>query len=138
MYDSIPDQTHDQSEISMSTLLLITSAPTSIHAWHAFELAQALHTKGETLHVFFYQDAVQVANSLQWFPDDQRHLTHEWQKLSIRLPVCVSAALNRGITDQENAKRHQLSNSNLAQGFELVGLGELADALQSSARIVQL
>ena len=48
-----------------------------------------------------------------------------------------SAALNRGITDQENAKRHQLSNSNLAQGFELVGLGELADALQSSARIVQ-
>jgi len=80
---------------------------------------------------------VQVANSLQWFPDDQRHLTHEWQKLSIRLPVCVSAALNRGITDQENAKRHQLSNSNLAQGFELVGLGELADALQSSARIVQ-
>jgi tRNA 2-thiouridine synthesizing protein D len=67
-------QTHDQSEISMSTLLLITSAPTSIHAWHAFGLAQALHTKGETLRVFFYQDGVQVAKHLQWFPDDQRHL----------------------------------------------------------------
>jgi hypothetical protein len=29
----------------MSTLLLITSAPTSIHAWHAFGLAQALQQK---------------------------------------------------------------------------------------------
>ena len=121
----------------MSTLLLITSAPTSIHAWHALGLAQALQQQGEDFRVFFYQDAVAVANALQWVPDDQRQLTSEWQKLAIRLPVCVSAALARGITDQENAQRHNIQQHNLAEGFELVGLGELADAVQSSQRLIQ-
>ena len=129
----------------MSTLLLITAAPTSIQAWHAFGLAQALHSKSEPFRVFFYQDGVQVANTLQWVPDDQRNLTTEWQKLSIRLPVCVSAALARGITDQDNAQRHQIQAhstthniaNNLAHGFELVGLGELADAVQSTQRLIQ-
>ncbi|OTG82449.1 sulfurtransferase complex subunit TusD [Acinetobacter sp. ANC 4648] len=121
----------------MSTLLLITSTPSSIHAWHALGLAQALKAKNEAFRVFFYQDAVTVANSFQWVPDDQRNLTVEWQKLSVRLPVCVSAALARGITDQENAQRHQINSHNLAQGFELVGLGELADAVQSTERLIQ-
>ena len=121
----------------MSTLLLITSAPYSIHAWHALGLAQALKSKNQDFRVFFYQDGVQVANNLQWIPDDQRNLTAEWQKLAIELPVCVSAALARGITDEENAKRHQIHTTNLAQGFELVGLGELADAVQSTDRLIQ-
>lgn len=128
---------HSSSEVSMSTLLLITSAPSSIYAWHALGLAQALKVKNEAFHVFFYQDGVAVANSLQWSPDDQRNLTLEWQKLSVRLPVCVSAALARGITDQENAQRHQIQAYNLATGFELVGLGELADAVQSTDRLIQ-
>ena len=121
----------------MSTLLLITSAPTSIHAWHALGLAQSLHEKHEEFRVFFYQDGVSVANDLQWVPDDQRNLKTEWQKLSIRLPVCVSAALARGISDEENAKRHQLQQFNLAHGFELVGLGELADAVECADRVLQ-
>jgi Uncharacterized conserved protein involved in intracellular sulfur reduction len=53
------------------------------------------------------------------------------------LTVCVSAALARGITDQENAQRHNIQQHNLADGFELVGLGELADAVQSSQRLIQ-
>lgn len=121
----------------MSTLLLITSSPTSIHAWHALGLAQALQNREEEFRVFFYQDAVATANALQWVPDDQRQLTSEWQKLAIRLPVCVSAALARGITDQENAQRHNIQQHNLAEGFELVGLGELADAVQSSRCLIQ-
>ncbi|WPO66073.1 sulfurtransferase complex subunit TusD [Acinetobacter haemolyticus] len=121
----------------MSTLLLITSAPTSVMAWHAFGLAQALHNMREEFCVFFYQDGVQVANDLQWFPDDQRNLKQEWQKLGIRLPVCVSAALARGITDASNAQRHSLQHHNLAHGFELVGLGELADAVQDCSRLIQ-
>ena len=121
----------------MSTLLLITSAPSSIHAWHAFELAQALIQKKQEVRVFFYQDGVCVANQLQWVPDDQRSLNLEWLKLGIRLPVCVSAALARGISDQENAKRHQMNSDNLTAGFELVGLGELADAIQTADRLVR-
>lgn len=121
----------------MSTLLLITSSPTSILAWHALGLAQALKQKGENFRVFFYQDGVNVANALQWVPDDQRKLSIEWQKLGIRLPVCVSAALARGITDQENAQRHNIQQHNLAEQFELVGLGELADAVQAADRLLQ-
>ncbi len=121
----------------MSTLLLITSAPSSIHAWHALGLAQSLIAKKEEVRLFFYQDGVQIANAFQWVPDDQRNLTLEWQKLQIRLPVCVSAALARGITDAENAQRHQIQAHNLASGFELVGLGELADAVQSTERLIQ-
>lgn len=121
----------------MSTLLLITSSPTSIHAWHALGLAQALKQKNESFRVFFYQDGVNVANALQWVPDDQRKLTSEWQKLEICLPVCVSAALARGISDAENAQRHNLQQHNLADQFELVGLGELADALQTAERLIQ-
>ena len=121
----------------MSTLILITAAPTSIFAWHALGLAQALKSKNEAFRVFFYQDGVTVANALQWVPDDQRHLTQAWQALDIPLPVCVSAALARGITDQENAKRHNIQLHNLATGFTLVGLGELADAVQSAPRLVQ-
>lgn len=121
----------------MSTLLLVTAAPTSVHAWHALGLAQALKMKHEDFRVFFYQDGVMLANCLQWAPDDQRNLGQEWQKLMIRLPVCVSAALARGITDQENAQRHQLTQHNLAPGFELVGLGELADAVQTAHRLIQ-
>lgn len=121
----------------MPTLLLITSAPSSIHAWHALGLAQALKAKNQDFRVFFYQDGVCVANNLQWAPDDQRNLSLEWQQLNIRLPVCVSAALARGITDAENAQRHHIQTHNLAAGFELVGLGELADAVQSSERLIQ-
>ena len=40
----------------MSTLLLITAAPSSIHAWHALGLAQALKAKDQEFRVFFYQD----------------------------------------------------------------------------------
>lgn len=121
----------------MSTLLLITSSPQSVIAWHALAIAQHLQQKNEPFQLFFYQDGVYVANALNWVPDDQKNLTHEWQKLNIRLPVCVSAALNRGITDSQNAQRHQLTSSNLANGFELVGLGELADTMQNATRVIQ-
>ena len=87
--------------------------------------------------MFFYQDGVAVANEMLWVPDDQHNLKKKKKKLSIRLPVCVSAALARGISDADNAKRHQLSQHNLAAGFELVGLGELADAVQSTKRLIQ-
>lgn len=121
----------------MSTLILVTAPPHSVLAWHALGIAQALQAAQQEFRVFFYQDAVMVANTLNWCPDDQRQLSQEWQKLGIRLPVCVSAALARGITDQDNAERHQLSQFNLASGFELVGLGEFADAVKNTTRLVQ-
>lgn len=121
----------------MSILILVTAAPSSIFAWHALGLAQALQQKKVEFNVFFYQDGVYVSNQLNWVQDDQRNLTQAWQALNIELPVCVSAALQRGITDLDNATRHQMNISNLASQFKLVGLGELTDSLHRAQRVIQ-
>lgn len=120
-----------------STLLLITAPPTSRLAFHALSLAQAMQRKQQPFHVFFYQDAVSIANASLWRADDELNLTHAWQALDIDLPVCVSAALNRGVCDKENAARHQLEHHNLAAGFSLTGLGTLADAIQQARHVIQ-
>lgn len=128
---------HNDEDNFMMTLLLITSAPTSKSMWYALKLAHALKQQQREFKVFFYQDAVQIANRLIWQPDDQMNLQQGWLNLNIALPVCVSASLNRGISDTENAQRHQLQQSNLAEGFKLVGLGELADLTMNAERIIQ-
>lgn len=122
----------------MITLLLLTSPPTSRLSWHAYMLAYSLIEKNQQVRVFFYQDAVQIANNILWRPADEPALSEKWLSLGIDLPVCVSAALARGITDQDNALRHELPQHNLIAGFRLTGLGELADAMLNAHRVIQL
>ena len=93
------------------------------------------------LNIFFYADAANTANRLRWQSADQMNITKEWQKLAeqyqLTLPVCVSTALSRGISDSENSTRHQLDSENLAAGFKLVGLSELAMMMQGNCRLLQ-
>lgn len=93
------------------------------------------------LNVFFYGDAAHIANSLRWQSADQMNVTKEWQDLAkeyeLSLPVCVSTALSRGISDADNRARHQLDSANLATGFTLVGLSELAMMMQDSSHLMQ-
>ncbi|MEN6670624.1 sulfurtransferase complex subunit TusD [Psychrobacter sp. B38] len=93
------------------------------------------------LNVFFYGDAAHVANGLRWQSADQVDVTKEWQNLAkqygLSLPVCVSTALSRGISDADNSTRHQLDGDNLAAGFSLVGLSELAMMMQNDAQVIQ-
>ena len=93
------------------------------------------------LNVFFYADAADTANRLRWQSADQMNITQAWQKLAeqyqLVLPVCVSTALSRGISDGENSTRHQLDSENLATGFKLVGLSELAMMMQGDCRLLQ-
>lgn len=120
-----------------STLLLLTAPVHSRLAYHALRLAQAMHKKQQPFSVFFYQDAVSIANQQLWHAADEINLTAEWQQLNIPLPVCVSAALSRGVCDQDNAARHQLSHNNLAAGFSLCGLGSLAEAITTAKHVLQ-
>ncbi|WP_201609790.1 sulfurtransferase complex subunit TusD [Psychrobacter immobilis] len=94
-----------------------------------------------SLNIFFYADAANTANRLRWQSADQMNITQEWQKLAkqyqLALPVCVSTALSRGISDSENITRHQLDSENLAAGFKLVGLSELAMMMQGDCRLIQ-
>jgi|26BtaG_2_1085354.scaffolds.fasta_scaffold05645_2 tRNA 2-thiouridine synthesizing protein D len=100
-----------------------------------------LKADSAALQVFFYADGAHTANRLRWQSADQFDITKEWQQLAeryqLRLPVCVSTALSRGISDVDNSQRHQLQGDNLAVGFDLVGLGELAMMLQTDCRLLQ-
>ncbi len=100
-----------------------------------------LKTPPAPLNIFFYADAANTANRLRWQSADQMNITQAWQKLAeqyqLALPVCVSTALSRGISDGENSTRHQLDSENLASGFKLVGLSELAMMMQGDCRLIQ-
>ncbi|MEC7121124.1 MAG: sulfurtransferase complex subunit TusD [Pseudomonadota bacterium] len=122
----------------MKTLLLLTAPPTTRLAWHSVALAQQLLQQGASVQVFFYQDAVSIANRLCWRPADEPSLAAAWRALHIELPVCVSAALLRGVSDHDNATRHGLSTDNLAEGFRLTGLGELAEQVLNADRVIHL
>jgi tRNA 2-thiouridine synthesizing protein D len=126
-----------------SALLLLTEPMTSPLAWHSVVLAKALLDQDVLVKVFFYQDAASIANCLNWRPSDEPNLAQEWLKLPVDRNVCVSAALLRGVTDLENAKRHDLVDDpafqgNLANGFSLVGLGELADLMLQVDHVIHL
>ena len=140
---------------TMTPLLLITADPSHPLAHLALRYARAYLTNAAnnkdindnvtldniTLNVFFYGDAAHTANGLRWQSADQINLTKEWQTLAeqfqLALPVCVSTALSRGISDMDNSKRHQLNGDNLATGFSLVGLSELAMMMQGDCRLMQ-
>jgi tRNA 2-thiouridine synthesizing protein D len=126
-----------------SVLLLLTEPMTSPLAWHSVELATALIAQGVAVRVFFYQDGASIANRINWRPSDEPNLADAWRALPVARSVCVSAALLRGVTDLDNATRHQRADQhglidNLAAGFSLVGLGELADAMRHSERVIHL
>jgi tRNA 2-thiouridine synthesizing protein D len=129
---------------TLTPLLLITADPSHPLAAMALRYAQAYLASSENepaLQVFFYADGAHTANRLRWQSADQADITQAWQALAERyqlsLPVCVSTALSRGISDEDNSYRHQLQGDNLAAGFNLVGLGELAMLLQSDCRVLQ-
>lgn len=152
--------------MSPTSLLLITKDPSHPLAHLALRYARAILAQAECdidatdhdvanhndktdaaknatppLKLFFYADAAHTANRLRWQSADQTDLTQEWQALAkqyhLSLPVCVSTALSRGISDTDNSARHQLHGDNLATGFDLVGLSELAMMIQGNCRLIQ-
>lgn len=167
--------THAASQV----LVLVTKDPAHPIAAHALRYVKAYlaqqntlsdesqnhktHPQEPSLSVFFYADAAATANRLRWQSADQPNLTADWQQLAdsygLDLPVCVSTALARGVTDKDNASRHHLAASshtkdgnssdnfsesysdsysvNLASDFRLVGLGDLSTALHSADKVIQ-
>ena len=122
--------------------LSIYAAPyTSQASDSAYRFALALLENGHTLHrVFFYQDGVHTASALSTPPQDEIHFTQNWQALAqqhnIDLVVCIAAALKRGLLNQQEASRYDKTTFNLAEGFEISGLGQLVDAAVMSDRLI--
>lgn len=122
-------------------LLLISASPHHPNAKKALEFAKDQLGKGHAINVFFYGDGAYTANRLMWQSADIPNIADAWVSLAceygLALPVCVSTALARGITDAANATRHQLQGENLREPFLLVGLSELAMAIDDSVQVLQ-
>ena len=126
----------------MQLSLLILGAPySSQSATTALRFAKAALESGHNLYrVFFYNNAVNTGSSLITPPQDEQNIPEQWQALAadndIDLVVCVASALKRGILDSTEAERHEKPANNLAEGFEISGLGQLIDASVQSDRLI--
>ena len=126
----------------MKYALAVYGAPGTSHAPQtALNFAKAVVARGhDIVRVFFYQDGIHIASSLITVPQDESNLSREWQSFitehNLDAVVCIAAALRRGVIDQSEAQRYQLSAYNLADHYELSGLGQLLDASQNADRLI--
>ncbi len=97
----------------------------------ALRFANAAWNAGHNVGtVFFYKDAAYIGNQHIRLPQDERSIQRDWAdfiaKYPTKLVVCVAAAERRGIRQ----------DINLADGFEIAGLGQLVEAAEDCDRIV--
>ncbi|MBU3001732.1 sulfurtransferase complex subunit TusD [Paraglaciecola arctica] len=126
-----------------SFTLLVTSAPFSQqNAYSAYRFANAaVQSKHKVNGIFFYQSGTINGSNLQITPSDEFDLFNAWKTLSqqyqVPLMVCVSAASKRGITSTEDARDADNPHFSLSAPFESVGLGDLANLINNSDRLIQ-
>ncbi len=76
--------------------------------------------------LFFYQDAVLVANRLA---ETEDHVREAWEALKdehgFEMDVCVAASTRRGI-----------GTDIASEAFEIVGLGQMVEAMEVADRTV--
>ena len=107
----------------------------------AYQFAKAALDKGhEIFRVFFYHDGVNNATKLAVPPQDDRNITERWTALqkehNIELIVCIAAAQRRGLLDENEMKRQGKDAYNIAEGFQISGLGQLIEAGIESDRLL--
>ncbi|WP_444998157.1 sulfurtransferase complex subunit TusD [Aliikangiella sp. IMCC44359] len=121
--------------MSTSFIVLVTGSPNSSQAHlSALSFVKAALIKNHKIcSIFFYQEAVSVANRYVCKPSDETNLLYEWEKLSqdnnIELQVCIAAANRRGVLSHEEAAQNQIEGNSLHPAFSILGLGQLAAAL---------
>ncbi len=126
----------------LSYTLVISGAPyTSQAPQSALAFARALVAAGHKLdRVFLYGDGVYLASCLATPPSDELNWTQAWSEflMETRTPAvaCIASALRRGILDRAEQTRYEQPASNIAEPFELAGLGDWVEATMSSSRIL--
>lgn len=126
----------------LSYTLVISGAPyTSQAPQSALAFARALVAAGHKLdRVFLYGDGVYLASCLATPPSDELNWAQAWSEflMETRTPAvaCIASALRRGILDRAEQTRYEQPASNIAEPFELAGLGDWVEATLSSSRIL--
>lgn len=123
------------------SLLILGGIHSSSSSLNALRFAKAAVAKGHTIYrVFFYNEGVQHSNQLICAPQGQLDLHQAWLALidehKLDAVTCIASAVKRGVINEAEAKRYGLEKGNLADGFDLSGLGQLLDATQASDRVV--
>lgn len=121
--------------------LIIQCAPSSHSiAASALKFTKALIESDHCLYrIFFYGDAVLLANNNTVQPQDEADLFAQWRELvadhDIEAIVCIAAALKRGVLDAQEAERYEREPVTESP-FVLSGLGQLIDACAHSDRVI--
>ncbi|WP_081296992.1 sulfurtransferase complex subunit TusD [Gilliamella apicola] len=114
------------------TLIVMGPAYGTQSAYCAYQFAQVLlsSTPHTIKNIFFYSDGVYNGNRYTDPASDEFDLVSAWQELaktySLSLTVCVAAAQRRGVIKK-----------NLADHFQLTGLGELSESIATTDRTIQ-
>lgn len=123
--------------------LFITQSPFVTHShWQAMDFARAACAGGHVIkRVFFYRDAVFCASDRQTPIQGQKPIHQAWRELAqeagFPLQVCIANAIRRGLVDAAESHRYEHAGPTLADGFSLSGLGDMAEAMNDSDRIIE-
>lgn len=125
----------------MNFAIALLAGPQDPAARSALEFARAVLASGHRIsRLFFYRDAVQLASQLRVTPQDELDITAEWQQFiqtnQLDAVVCIAAALRRGVLNEAEAQRWSRPVANTDAPWELSGLGQWIDALQTADRAV--
>ena len=109
---------------------------------HALAFSEAAIASGhEIARVFFYHEGVLTALNSQVPPQEEKDVAAGWRHFAaeheVELAVCIANGLKRGVLSEDEKKRYEMSAATLAEGFELVGLGQLIDTIAQSDRYVE-
>jgi tRNA 2-thiouridine synthesizing protein D len=123
------------------SILLYSSQSSTQSEQSALRFTRSALQQGHTIHrVFFYGESVNAMSSFKVTPRDEVDITDQWIQLAesaaIDLVVCIAAAVRRGVLDTREAQRHEKESANIKEGFNLSGLGQLADAIIQSDRLI--
>ena len=103
---------------------------------HALKFAQSAIKNGHHVNrVFFFHEGVSIALEQRDLSQEEFDYKKAWRELSsehdVELNVCISSGGRRGVVKNET------TDSTLAEGFELVGLGLLVEAISSGDKYVE-
>ncbi|KPW67560.1 tRNA 5-methylaminomethyl-2-thiouridine synthase TusD [Pseudomonas amygdali pv. ciccaronei] len=129
------------AEPIMKFAISLFSAAHAPSSRRALLFAKAVLAGGhEIVRLFFYQDGVLSASANVVTPQDEQDMALQWRDFiaehHLDGVVCIAAALRRGVLDAQEAERYQRPAANLREPWELSGLGQLHDAVQSADRLI--
>ncbi len=127
--------------MSLNYVLVVNSEISQQGAFSAYQFACELVKQEHQINQVFFYQGISITNGLVSPATNEINTTTLWtdfaKKHNVPLISCISASLRRGVVDENVAKEQKLTHANLAQGFELAGLGEFVTASAHADRLVQ-